>query len=215
MQPIPYDAGDTTGWQQIPIRASDEPLVSVDGLIACDSAYGSVMRVRQSVLERLLHAQALLPDNIDLVIRDGYRSFEMQKSHFDKYLQQIKDENPQLFGKQLEEYTAQYVSIPSKNVAAPAPHATGGAVDVMLRFRGGEYLHFGSDFDEMAPVSALNFFETNDPNSEAAHNRRLLFSVMNRAGFAAYAPEWWHYNAPETQMGAKALGFNTASFGLC
>ena len=212
MQPIPENAGITNGWQHIPIFPTDEPLVVIDDdVLAADAAYGGSIRVRHSVLDRLLHAQALLPKHIELVVRDGYRSFELQEALFLIYKNVLQQADPDLDEKIVE----QYVSRPSNDPAMPAPHATGGAVDVMLRFRGGEYLHFGSDFDEMAPVSALNFFEKNDPNSEAAHNRQLLFSVMDQAGFAAYAPEWWHYNAPETQMGARALGLETASFGLC
>lgn len=214
MQPIPYDTGDTTGWQQIPIQASDEPLVPVDRFIACDSAYGSVIQVRQSVLDRLLYAQALLPKNIELVIRDGYRSFELQAELFTKYRAMIKHESG-LDGEELDQYVAQYVSVPSKNMIAPAPHATGGAVDVMLRKREGGYLPFGSDFDQMDAVSALAYLEQHATDSEESQNRRMLYFAMTAAGFAAYAPEWWHYNAPETQMGARALGLKTASFGLC
>ena len=214
MQPIPYNAGDTTGWQQIPIQASDEPLMSVGTFIACDSAYGSVIQVRQSVLDRLLHAQALLPKNIELVIRDGYRSFELQTELFTKYRAVIKHESG-LADKELDEYVAQYVAVPSKNMTAPAPHATGGAVDVMLRYRGDSYLQFGSEFDQMDEASALAHLERHAPDSEESQNRRMLYFAMTTAGFAAYAPEWWHFNAPETQMGARTLGIKAASFGLC
>lgn len=210
MQPIPYDAGNTTGWQKIPIQASDEPLVLVDGLIACDSAYGSAIRVRQSVLDRLLHAQALLPKNIELVVRDGYRSFVLQEELYVKHRKSLQGDSL-VFDEKIVE---QYVSRPSSDPTMPAPHATGGAVDVMLRERHSNYLQFGSDFDQMDAVSALAYLEQHVPDSEESQNRRMLYFAMTMAGFAGYAPEWWHFNAPETQMGARALGLGRASYGL-
>ncbi len=80
--------------------------------------------------------------------------------------------------------------------------------------RVGDYLDFGGAFDDMSQHSALRFLETVDPLSETASNRRLLFWAMVEAGFATYAPKWWHYNAPETQMGARALGRDVAYFGM-
>jgi hypothetical protein len=36
---------------------------------------------------------------------------------------------------------------------------------------------------------------------------------MTRAGMQAYEAEWWHYNAPESQMGAAAAGLPKATYG--
>jgi hypothetical protein len=47
----------------------------------------------------------------------------------------------------------------------------------------------------------------------ACNNRRLLFQVMTQAGFQPYFAEWWHFNAPESQMGAAAAGLDHATFG--
>ncbi len=81
--PIPIDSGAVTGWKEVPVRSSDEPLVPL-GLesdheeIFTDSIYagerisspygygeldGSLLThfTRQTVAEALVHAQDLLP----------------------------------------------------------------------------------------------------------------------------------------------------------
>jgi hypothetical protein len=36
---------------------------------------------------------------------------------------------------------------------------------------------------------------------------------MTQAGFQPYFAEWWHFNAPESQMGAATAGRHDATFG--
>ncbi|HET8842303.1 MAG TPA: M15 family metallopeptidase, partial [Ktedonobacteraceae bacterium] len=47
----------------------------------------------------------------------------------------------------------------------------------------------------------------------ACNNRRFLFGIMTQAGFQPYFAEWWHFNAPESQMGAATAGLDYATFG--
>jgi hypothetical protein len=47
----------------------------------------------------------------------------------------------------------------------------------------------------------------------ACNNRRFLFGVMTQAGFQPYFAEWWHFNAPESQMGAATAGLDYATVG--
>lgn len=85
----------------------------------------------------------------------------------------------------------------------------------------GKLLNFGTPFDFGGPEAALTYYEqlsqtetlTGD-ELEAQNNRRMLYSTMMSVGFEAYADEWWHYNAPESQMGAKTSGARLASYGL-
>lgn len=84
----------------------------------------------------------------------------------------------------------------------------------------GKLLNFGTPFDHGGPESASNYLEhralehpLTDYEVSALGNRRLLYGVMTAAGLQAYPDEWWHYNAPETQMGAKAAGLDHAEYG--
>jgi len=82
----------------------------------------------------------------------------------------------------------------------------------------GKMLEFGTAFDHGGEKSALAYYESKTTplatkEQRARDNRRLLFKVMTQAGFQPYYAEWWHFNAPETQMGAAAAGYTTATFG--
>lgn len=82
-------------------------------------------------------------------------------------------------------------------------------------------LDFGTAFDHGGEKSALAYYESKmaagkiltENALRACHNRRLLFRIMTQAGFQAYFAEWWHFNAPESQMGAATAGFNYATLG--
>ena len=87
--------------------------------------------------------------------------------------------------------------------------------------RHGKMLWFGTPFDHGGEKSALGYYESKlaaggvltDKDKQACNNRRLLCNVMTRAGFQPYFAEWWHFNAPESQMGAAAAGTDYATFG--
>jgi hypothetical protein len=82
-------------------------------------------------------------------------------------------------------------------------------------------LNFGTAFDHGGEKSAIAYYESKiaagetltDEEMEACNSRRLLFEVMTKAGFQSYFAEWWHFNAPESQMGAVAAGRQIATFG--
>jgi len=85
----------------------------------------------------------------------------------------------------------------------------------------GTMLDFGTPFDHGSEKSALTYYEAKIAAGEdltanemrACNNRRLLFKVMLQAGFQPYSAEWWHFNAPESQMGAATSGQKVATFG--
>ncbi|HEU5122150.1 MAG TPA: M15 family metallopeptidase [Candidatus Saccharimonadales bacterium] len=80
-------------------------------------------------------------------------------------------------------------------------------------------LDFGTAFDHGGEKSALTYYESKlaagntltEADKRACDNRRLLFMIMTRAGFQAYSPEWWHFDAPESQWGAATAGLSYAS----
>lgn len=81
-------------------------------------------------------------------------------------------------------------------------------------------LDFGTPFDNGTETSALRYFEEQanqrpltEQEYEAARNRRMLYQAMTETGMVPYGDEWWHFNAPESQMGAKVLGLDHATFG--
>ncbi len=86
--------------------------------------------------------------------------------------------------------------------------------------RNGQMLNFGTKFDFGGPEAALRHYEVKETeevlspeDEEAQMNRRLLYDVMVKAGFEPCADEWWHYNDPASQMGAKVAGRDYAEYG--
>lgn len=220
--------GSVDGWRDIEsetfIRVEDngEPLVEPDivGRPAYTTSYGDHQFVRQTVADRLVQAQQLLPDGMQLVLFDGWRSLDTQMEIFQQeYAVQLahlrskgalaSDETPtgELLDWLLAE-TQKYVSLPSplppgldydpvateRARQIPSPHNTGGAVDVAI-MRDGVLLDFGTGHDHMSPQSGLTYCETNDSLGRLARiNRRMLYYVMTQVGFEPYAEEWWHFN---------------------
>lgn len=83
-----------------------------------------------------------------------------------------------------------------------------------------QFLNFGTPFDYGGPEAASNYFEVVQTQRElspseliARDNRRELYNAMMIAGLPAYRDEWWHYNSPKSQMGARALGLDHAEYG--
>lgn len=82
-------------------------------------------------------------------------------------------------------------------------------------------LDFGTVFDHGGEKSALAYYESKIAAGEslteqemlACNNRRFLFGIMTQAGFQPYFAEWWHFNAPESQMGAATAGLDYATLG--
>lgn len=83
-----------------------------------------------------------------------------------------------------------------------------------------QMLEFGTHFDHGNVEASLRYLEEQgqlreltEQEKEAQANRRLLYNVMIAAGFEPYADEWWHFNDPATQMGAKTAGREFAEYG--
>lgn len=103
---------------------------------------------------------------------------------------------------------------------SPANHWEIDAKKARLLSERTKLLNFGTPFDFGGTEAALNYYEVlaqerplSESEIEARNNRRLLYNLMKKVGLEPYTDEWWHYNAPESQMGAKTAGKRIATFG--
>lgn len=83
-----------------------------------------------------------------------------------------------------------------------------------------QQLDFGTAFDWGGEESALRYFEDlaksrqlTEEEASSQQNRRLLYYTMDSVGFIPNPHEWWHFNAVETQIGAKTIGLRYATYG--
>lgn len=237
---ISEGAGEVGGWQTVPIRESTEKLVPI-GLgtdfvdIVTSAIYAGehlhspyrgdnvidsaepIIYVRQSVADRLREAQGLLPEGMRLIVFDGYRSAFVQGALFRQFESELRRLQPDWSKDEIWIETERYVAMPSEDITKPSPHSTGGAVDVAI-IEAGRMIEFGTPFDHGSHRSALRYFENDEhvrnlADRLARKNRRLLYNVMRHVGFEGFEHEWWHYNARETQTGARAAGLDQATYG--
>jgi D-alanyl-D-alanine dipeptidase len=214
----------TLGWQGTAIHECGEPLIAVAQLdtrrvVQLSSYFKSGFRqasrnlfVRQKVGELLLGAAAQLPIGMRIAVFDAWRSAELQQEILSKYVERLKQTDSTASDSQLIEKAKRYVSLPAIDPNQPAPHLTGGAVDVTLCDELGRLVCMGTEFDYFGPMAATRYFEEITPSSPAQiegdgplQNRRLLFNVMVNQGFTNYSEEWWHFDFGN-QFWAKVNG---------
>lgn len=212
MRPIPPLA-PTEGWREVPIDPVDEPLVPVDAIgprviddprYRADGLPGALPRgwVREGVARRLAAAAAGLPDGLALLVWDGYRPIATQAALYRAYLDELAMVHPDWPADALEEAAARYVTPPSRALAAPPPHLTGGAVDLTLADGDGRPLDLGTEYDAFVPEAAARALE-GTPGA-ARDLRRTLFWAMADQRFTAYHEEWWHFDHGDQFWGLAA-----------
>jgi len=78
-------------------------------------------------------------------------------------------------------------------------HCFGAAVDLTIVDSNDIPLNMGTDFDSFEkiayPVLEDKFLKSGKISQEIVNNRKLLRSVMEKAGFFNIQTEWWHFNS--------------------
>ncbi|MBY0563551.1 MAG: M15 family metallopeptidase [Hyphomonadaceae bacterium] len=236
---IPTDLKLKSGYRAVPIdtdgAANAEPLVDATqaGLAGANFYAGTRnppyyrpipgaidrLLLRRGVVEQLQRVNARLRSaELELWLFDGWRPQAVQIYFHDHWFPaELRRRNPGISDDDLLAEVETYWAAPSAGEDAPSPHATGGAVDLTIRWRGGEPLWMGSLFDDVSAIAHTAHFET--PRSdhfsfsadEARANRRLLFWLMTDAGLASNPSEWWHFSYGD-QMWAKLTGAPAALY---
>ncbi|HEY6932554.1 MAG TPA: M15 family metallopeptidase [Marmoricola sp.] len=150
-------------------------------------------------MDRLVEAQAHLPDGFTLVLLDCWRTSELQRRLVSHYA-----------GEEGVGAVVGYVSDPDDAVVVP-PHTTGGAVDLTLALDGSA-LALGTDFDAFTEEAHLLHHEGADGVAEVRACRRLLGRALADSGFAPYPWEWWHWSYGDQRWAAQT-GRTRALFG--
>ncbi len=175
--------------------------------------------LREGVAMRLLDINAQIKEaGLELYLFDGWRPQAIQRHFhgvwFPNWLRQNRPEIPE---ENLMEEVERYWSPPSEGEASPSPHATGGATDLTLRYIDTKQpLYMGGIFDDLTENAHTDWFERSEPSSmsdmEAQANRRLLYWLMDAAGFSNNPTEWWHFSYGD-QMWARLKQFPAAIYG--
>ena len=189
------DAPGSAPLPLVPDDPSDEPLTvgpqalqGVEYLPVYQQAHWvhatSQCWLRESVWRRLDVASASLPAGFGICVWDGWRDPHLQSLLYaDAYGEPGLEPG--------------FVNPPSPDPATPAPHATGGTIDLTLSWRGVPLL-LGTGFDAFVPSARADAFERVPDDGPAdqvtvRNLRRLLRWAMAEAGFVVLASEWWHF----------------------
>ena len=177
--------------------------------------------LRESVASRLVDINAALAcHDMELFLFDAWRPQSIQKHFHDAWFPDwLRRNRPELSDGERFEEVERYWAAPSGGKQSPSPHATGGAVDLTLRFKSiAQPLYMGGIFDDLTENAHSDWFERSDIHSmsdkEAQNNRRLLYWVMHEAGFANNPTEWWHYSFGD-QMWARLMDKEMAIYPAC
>ena len=176
--------------------------------------------VREGVGALLSQVDArLAQQGLRLHLFDAWRPTAVQAYFHDVWMpQDVRARNPGLSDEAVMAEVRRYWAAPTSDPASPAPHNTGGAVDLTIAWEDGQPLYMGSLFDDVTPLAHADRFERayDDTGSysmeEARANRRLLYWVMTEAGFVGLPDEWWHFSYGD-QMWARRTGAPAALYG--
>jgi D-alanyl-D-alanine dipeptidase len=177
--------------------------------------------LRRSVAGKLARVNARLgAAGLELFVFDAWRPTAVQAYFHDVWMPaELKRRNPALAGAALTAEVERYWAAPSVDEHSPAPHATGAAVDLTIRWIGGDPLWLGSIFDDATALAHRDRFENlpdealSFSDEEARANRRLLHWAMIEEGFAGHPDEWWHFSWGD-QLWAALTGASAAHYGL-
>lgn len=148
------------------------------------------MKLRCEVIARLRQAQEVLQSGYRLKIWDGFRTIATQTLLYDGYFRDLKKAHPGWSDSKIDEAVQIFVAPPSRDPKMPAPHNTGGAVDLTLVDADGVEIEMGSGFDEFHPRSFTDHYKS----GKFYENRKLLRDAMEEFGFVNYVGEWWHFS---------------------
>lgn len=195
--------------------------------------------LRKTLAEKLGYINERLKDpaitdffsgQVELYVEDALRPYKLQKKLYEEVFPAlIKKQNPGISDEELESRLQELIAKPSKDEDRPSPHATGGAVDVILRYRqntldyvqGSEVPVGHVDGDTSRRVYP-DYFEHGPPRSKkeivAQRNRRAFYAIMTGEAFGidtqlqVNPTEWWHWSYGD-QMWAKLSDQPTALYG--
>lgn len=189
----------------IPIMENNEPLIDLKNQTVI--AYGpspeipnnrDYTKLRKSVYDKLVQAQARLPKGIKLCVYEGYRSLNLQHILFENNFSQVRAFHPDWSDDQVFDEATKLVSPltnrdGSQNVP---PHSTGAAVDVYLIDEQGNPLDMGLEIKNWMTDKDGILSQTNSLHIaiDAQRNREMMNKALSAVGFINYPTEYWHWS---------------------
>lgn len=155
-------------------------------------------KMRRTVYEKLIQAQASLPSRFKLKLYEGYRSISLQEILFNDRYQTIKNMLPDWGHEKLLIESAKLVSPVinldgTKNIP---PHSTGGAIDIYLINEQGGCVDMGIKVENWSIDinGSISKMHSNEISDNAKKHRKIMSKALTQAGFVNYPAEYWHWS---------------------
>ena len=149
---------------------------------------------------------------VELYIEEGVRSSAVQQNLYHSAIpERLRQLHPDWSERQIGQRRDEIIALPTVDTNHPAPHASGGAIDITLRYAqpsplfvpGVEVPMGHSDGDTTERINP-DYFEYTKPDSEqdklAQRNRRALYNIMTgyafgmSSGLTVNPTEFWHWD---------------------
>lgn len=165
-----------------------------DNLFGFD-VYGDLEKayLQKDVAQKLVNAQEYLDKVMSgacLIIFDAARPPHVQQIIWDSLKMPFKEK-------------IKYASNPKLG----SLHNFGAAVDISIVDKNDKELDMGSPFDFIGelsyPRSEAKLLKEGKLTQQQLDNRKLLRSVMHKAGFFNIQTEWWHFNSCTREQAIK------------
>ena len=168
-----------------------EFLIDLDSIK--DYSDANTIFLNKSVAEALLLAKKQLPKSYNFIIKDGLRTYEIQKKIVEITEKEFKISHPDNWEELLNKYTGGYKDLKETKISF-MNHLSGNAVDLSIT-KNKEEIDMGdvdlSDRDKIAFFDDKKDLNSKDQNIK--NNRELLRKILGDAGFVPYPLEWWHW----------------------
>jgi D-alanyl-D-alanine dipeptidase len=247
------------GYSELPIDTThpkfNEPVVDIADYSIAGQAYYSRpnaatsepvpgalvnLHIRKSVAETLAKINIALQNpaiteffggEVELYAEDALRPVSLQTRLHDELIPALLRKNhPEITDDELAERIKDIIAVPSADPNKPSPHATGGALDIILRYKQsisgyveGSNIPVGHIDGETSARINPDYFEQNQPVTDedriAQRNRRAYYAIMTGAAFGVDTglvcnpTEWWHWGMGD-QLSEKVRGNNLAYYSL-
>jgi zinc D-Ala-D-Ala dipeptidase len=204
-----------------PNPATGDPLPEVSPTVYLRKSLAEKLADINLSLQQSGLVTQLLGGQVELYIEEGLRSRQTQKHLYrDVFPRLISAQNPTMSKAAIEARRDQLIAAPTKEGVTPAPHATGAAVDITLRYmqpdqgyRPRSMVNMGHEDGATGGTASPDFYETAEHTSakdkDAQRNRRIFYWLMRGAllpegesGFVCNPTEWWHWSYGDQMWGA-------------
>jgi D-alanyl-D-alanine dipeptidase len=144
--------------------------------------------LRKTAAKKLCEARSYLPKGYTFIVNDAWRSAKTQQKIYKRFLKHFTKKHPSWPKTKIVSEVNKFVApFEGRRVSG---HLTGGAIDLRLYKNGRKIPMWSSKLTYQENAKSIQ-------KKLPAHmqkNRQIMFDALDKAGFANYRREFWHWS---------------------